>query len=180
MDPGGAAATAAGGASGSGLGGGSPTGNLVVNGDFSNGLSDWHTVTLPKTIDPNETLTSGLVCVQVPPIATYVSIGWPADVASAFSLVAGQMYLFSFQASWSGSLSFYEAKVGGAMSPNQDDFTAPTTAATMSAQALQTFSYRFRPTMGDPAAGVAFSAANADSSTTVTFCIANVSVTPVN
>jgi hypothetical protein len=154
--PGTAGATGSGGSGGATGTGGSGTGdNLIANGDFSAGSTNWHTEMGTGNVN------NGAYCVSSP--ATTTLVGWSAPAGSTLSLSGG--YKLSFQASGSGTV---HVKVGMAVDPFGPDFEANDGVSS----SLQTFTHTF--TANDGNAGLAFSFMNAGTSTV---CLDNVTLT---
>ena len=116
-------------------------------------------------------VTAGAFCITLGAAAT-VTIGYPSGGAPAFPITSGVSYLFSYQASVTGSATTLEAKVGQTFIPY--DATGSTWTNEPVGTALQTFSHTFTRGSTDSMMGVAFNLAGGPS----TVCIDNVSVTP--
>jgi hypothetical protein len=157
--PGTAGATGTGGSGGATGAGGSGTGdNLIANGDFSAGSTNWHTEMGTGNVN------NGAYCVGSPGGTTLV--GYDAPTGSPLSLASGTSYRFSFQAMGSGTVHL---KVGMAASPYGTIFQADHAISS----SAQTFTDTFTPTSSD-SAGLAFTFVNAGTSTV---CIDNVTLT---
>ncbi len=181
---GGAAGT--GGTSGDGTGGGSGTGTggmtgtggqaageLITNGDFSNGVNSWGlpaNSTIGTVSGP--TVTNGALCVTLG-AASSTTIGYPSGGTPPFQLNAGATYRFSYQASLSPSGgTTIEAKIGQTVTPysatGSDFMNEPIGTS------LQTLTHMFTRASTDSSMGVAFNIMGGPA----TFCIDNVSLTP--
>lgn len=140
-----AGATGGGGSSAGGSAGNGAAGagtSLVVNGDFSQGENLWH-VELHSGAETHAVM-NGAYCVTLTQSAS-VTIGWltAADLASAFPIVDGASYTFSYQASLTGSpLTSFVAMIGPAPTTSGSfaGFTSPNESLTGT---LQTFSHPF-------------------------------------
>jgi hypothetical protein len=152
-------AGAAGGNTGSG-GSGTPANNLIVNGDFSNGATNWHVQDGTGNVNG-----SGAYCVSNPGAAL---IGWEGTPGSLLMLRMGTSYRLSYQASGSGTVN---VKIGLAVSPYTSDFEGSNSLNS----SLQTFTHTFTCPNNNINTGMAFTFSNAGSSTV---CIDNVSLVP--
>ena len=150
-----AGTTGGGGATGTG-GSGSGT-NLIANGDFSSGATNWHTEMGTGNVNG-----SGAYCVSNPGAAL---IGYDAPSGSPLMLMGGRSYRISYQASGAGGLHL---KVGMSAQPFGDIYTADDNLGS----SLQTFTHNFTPTASN-SAGLAFTFSNAGSATV---CIDNVTL----
>jgi hypothetical protein len=151
-------AGAAGGSTGAG--GATPAGNLIVNGDFSNGATNWHVQDGTGTVNG-----AGAYCVSNPGAAL---IGWEGTPGSLLMLRMGTSYRLSYQASGSGTVN---VKIGLAVAPYTSDFEGSNSLSS----SLQTFTHTFTCPNNDINTGMAFTFSNAGSSTV---CIDNVSLVP--
>lgn len=166
----------------SGTGGSSPgtggsTGggtNLIANGDFSQGDTNWG---VPAGSPTNMGVTNGQYCVTLGSNSGTVIVGWGGSSVSA-DLESGN-YMLSFQVSSTGSLSDFEVHVGSAV-PNPpgsntypiDYMVSPTPAP---GNGLTTYTESFSLSSADPQAGVAFQFQT--SGGTATVCIDNLTLT---
>ena len=141
-----------------GAGGTSPAGNLITNGDFSAGAANWHTEGGTGNVNG-----SGAYCVSNPGAAL---IGWESTPGSPLMLSMGRSYRFSYQASGSGTVN---AKVALAVPPYTADFEGNNAINS----SLQTFTHTFTSPNNDSNTGIAFTFANAGTSTV---CIDNVTL----
>jgi hypothetical protein len=137
-------ATGTGGDTGSG---GSPGNNLIANGDFSSGATNWHTESGTGNVNG-----SGAYCVGSPGGATLV--GYSAPTGTMLSLSGG--YKLTFQASGAGTV---HVKIGMAASPYTADYEGNSSIDS----GLQTYTHTF--TANDNNAGIAFTFMNAGTST---------------
>jgi hypothetical protein len=140
-----------------GTGGSSPANNLIANGDFSGGATNWHTEGGTGNVNG-----SGAYCVTNPGAAL---IGWDAPAGSPLMLSSGKSYRISYQASGAGTIHL---KVGMASSPFGDIYTADDGIG----GSLQTYTHNFTPTASNNA-GLAFTFSNAG---TATVCVDNVTL----
>jgi hypothetical protein len=155
-----------------GTGGTSATGgttgtNLISNGDFSSGMTNWG---IPNGGTSSFSVNgSGQFCVTTSG-TTSVVVGW-GDPSTSFSLMANVNYTLSYQASSTSTLSSFQAHIGQVVSPygvdHEEDNDKP-------GNGLQTFTHSFSVTSGDAQAGLAFVFAG-NSGTMV--CFDNASVT---
>lgn len=143
-----------------GSGGGT---NLITNGDFSNGDTNWN----HDGASASHTVTDGVWCGQFLIHSVRIIAGWPDDSSQALSL-SGE-YTFSFKMSLSGSATIL-AKIGRAVSPYTTDFQIMVTPG----ETLTTFTYTVP--INDPQAGVAFDITGNSPPTTV--CIDDVVLSP--
>jgi hypothetical protein len=105
--PAGAAGSASvGGSSGqAGVGGsGQTNANLISNGDFSDGESDWAVTDLAAAngADADAMVIDGALCTAVDATGAFVVLGWPQDLSTAVHLSAGQTYTLSYDVRASG------------------------------------------------------------------------------
>jgi hypothetical protein len=163
----------AGGAGGAGGGAAGP--NLIVNGDFSNGVTDWKIVLDAGSLTNSGTL-DGQLCVTFGAYTT-VTLGWPSDTTTVFALQTGTTYRLSYQAQTTLGLASFEAQVGQGVAPyTQIDFM---TMADVPGSQLNTFTHTFTPSIAEPQGGFAFNIISGASAGTVV-CVDNVSLTAVN
>ena len=160
-----------GGTGGSNAGtGGQSAGNLITNGDFSNGEANWGFPAMMGSI--THAVTNGSLCVTLMPPSASVTIGYPPTGTAGFQLTAGSTYTFSYQASASANNTTLTARVGQTVSPydapGSEWMNEPVGAS------LQTFTHTFTRASSDSSMGVAFNVAGGPS----TVCIDNVSLTP--
>src|SRR5262249_31478831 len=142
------------------------TGNLIANGDFTNGLANWHTEYPMNAGNVNAT---GAFCVANAPNG--LLFGWSLPASSPLVLPPQTAYHLAYQASGSGMMN---VKVGLAVSPYTPDFqTQPNDDAVGST--MQTFTHDFSTATGDANTGLAFTVGSASGTTTV--CIDNVTLT---
>jgi hypothetical protein len=131
-----------------GTGGSGPSGpNLIANGDFSSGATNWHTESGTGTVNG-----SGAYCVSNPGATTLV--GYAAPTGTMLSLSGA--YKLTFQASGAGSV---HVKVGMAVSPYAADYEGNSSVNS----SPQTYTHTF--TANDNNAGIAFTFMNAGTST---------------
>lgn len=167
---------ATGGALGTGGGqgtGGRPGTNLVTNGNFANGETEWH-VTVEAGIGVTHMITAGQFCVRLP-INASATVGFPVDVGASFALAAGATYQFSYQVSSTSQAINFEAKVGGAILPYTD--VADFMAEPVGANQLRTNTHLYTPSIASSTNGVALTITTGNTAATV--CIDNVSVSSV-
>jgi hypothetical protein len=163
---------AAGGAAGAA---GLPPPNLIVNGDFSNGVTDWK-ITLDAGSLMNSGVLNGQLCVTFGAYTT-ITLGWPSDTTTVFALQAGTPYRLSYQADTTIGLAGFEVQVGQGVAPyTQLDYM---TQADVPGSQLATFTHTFTPTVAEPQGGFAFNIISGASSGMVV-CVDNVSLTVAN
>ena len=137
-----------------GTGGSGPGNNLIANGDFSSGATNWHTEMGTGNVN------GGAYCVGSPGGSTLV--GYAAPAGTMLSLSGA--YKLTFQASGAGTV---HVKVGMAVSPYGADYEGNSSVSS----SLQTFTHMF--TANDSNAGIAFTFMNAGTSTV---CLDNVTL----
>jgi hypothetical protein len=171
-----AAGGAGGGTGGTGGTGGASTGpNLIVNGDFSSDITDWK-ITQDAGSVTNGGVTNGQLCVTLGAYTT-VTIGWPSDISTVFSLQTGVTYQLSYQARTTGGLPQFEVQVGQGVPPyTQIDFMS--TADVPGSQIL-TFTHGFVLSTPEPQGGMAFNIISGPTSAT-TVCVAHISLVALN
>lgn len=164
----------AGASAGTGGGGGSSTApNLIVNGDFSSGQTNW-VVTLQIGTAPGQSIVNGQFCVQLGSYTT-VTIGWPGDLSLAVGIATGDSYQLSYTASTSAALAMFQAKVGQAVPPyTLTDFLVNDIPGT----APQVFTHAFTATAPDPQAGLAFNISATSAPATV--CLDDIALRQTN
>ncbi len=126
--------------------GGNPANNLVANGDFSQGDTNWHFENGAASVNNGQYCTSS--------INASALFGWQ-NMSTPLVLMNGQSYTLSYRAMGSNNavLHIKVAHAVGSFTP--DDYeTNPDDKLTAS---LQTFTHTFTPTMGnDDNTGIAF------------------------
>lgn len=96
--------------------------NMVMNGDFSLGISNW-------TVDDGagnpvaHTVLNGELCVEVSAAVPFVSVRWPVDSVTGASLSGGNTYQMTYDA-WADDPSavVLETKIGSANAPFTSHF----------------------------------------------------------
>lgn len=144
-------------------GGGS---NLIINGDFSNGMTDW---AIPNGTPTNPGVTGGQFCLT---LATNnnVILGW-GDTSTSAVVNTGTNYTLSYQAKSTSALSMFEVHLGQVVSPYNVDYNDNTDAPSTG---LTTFTHNFTVNTSDSQAGLAF--VMTATTGTPTVCIDNVSL----
>jgi hypothetical protein len=150
-----------------GTGGGSSGTNLVVNGDFSQGTTNWHFENGTAAVNNGQYCASST--------SSGALFGWQ-NMTTPLMLSGTQSYTLSYQASGSNNAALH-IKVAHADSPyTPDDYDPMSNNQTTNDQlmgSLQTFTHTFTPAMGDDTdTGIAFFVESGQS-----ICIANVSLT---
>jgi hypothetical protein len=169
-DGGGAGAGGAGGGSGGsgggGSGGGNPSANLITNGDFAAGMTNW------RVDSGNGNVNNGRFCLTNPGSGTLLA--WEPSQGAPVMLAAGTTYRISYDASASGAGSkMVHLKVGLSVSPFTPDYEV---TESLNNQA-QPFTHTFTPMNGaDPNMGLAFMSFSGTNNSTV--CFDNVTLTP--
>ena len=151
--------------------GGNPANNLIANGDFSQGDTNWG---VPNGSPTSKGVQNGQYCLTLNNGSGQVILGWGGTAVSA-NLSANVNYTLSFQASASSSLSGFDTHVGSAVSvggsyPLDKDLGNDTIGTS-----LQTFTHMFSLTSADSQAGVAFLISVSTGNSTV--CVDNVILT---
>ena len=141
-----AGAPSTGGTDSLGTGGSAAAGNLIPNGDFSQGSTGWK-------LEGSGTMavTDGAMCVALDS-ADEVSLGWPPDASSAAKLDGGTKYTLSYRAKSSDSKIGVTAKVGHAADP----WTTLMEESDTVGSSWGPLSHTFTPESTDDAAGVVF------------------------
>ena len=133
--------------SGGGFEGGGTPGNIVANGDFSQGMTNWNVQGgSNKQGYPSD--ATPYVCVTMNSGTQYV-VGWNSP--TTLDLPPGNSYTLSYKGWTTGAAQSVEAKVGLSYSPYNADLDA-----TDSIQTSQVFTHKFTIGNDDPSAGVAF------------------------
>ncbi len=141
--------------------------NLIDNGDFSSGTTNW---TLSTYSGASIAVSGGALCVSLTDYG-YGTLGWGGATLST-PLSAGTSYTFSYTA-WvtTGTLYTFTAKVGHSVSPYTADFTTSLDAPSATST---DFVHTFTQTAADTGAGIGFSIEAYSASATV--CLQNVSL----
>jgi hypothetical protein len=126
--------------------------NVVTNGDFSQGATNW------SIVAGNGTFTAsggkGCVAVDATQLNQTVTLGWPEPPGSPGAvLLPGDSYTFSYSAASTTAPVSLDAKVGQTTSPYTADFETASDPVTTTAGP---FSHTFTASTGDPSAGIAF------------------------
>jgi hypothetical protein len=145
--------------------------NLIVNGDFSNGMTNW---AIPNGTPTSPGVMNGQFCLTLVNNAANVIVGW-GDASTSVVVNQGTSYTLSYQASSSAGLSTFEAHVGQVVQPYNVDFNAKDDKP---GTGLTTFTHIVTVTTSDAQAGLAF--VMAASSGTPKVCLDNVSLTAEN
>lgn len=146
-----------------GMSGGGP--NLIANGDFSQGSTNWHFEQGTAAVDSGHYCTSAITGSGMnPPL-----FGWQND-GTPLSLAGGQRYTLTYRASGSAGAALH-AKVSHAMTPwTPIDYDAA--ADDQLSSTLQTFTHSFTPSSADDNAGMVFIVKSGQD-----ICIADVTLT---
>jgi len=177
-------ATGAGGAGGTGgfgidgaAGSPPPSGNKIVNGDFSDGQTNWGVESSSTYVTAS--VTNGQLCVMSP-AGVLVTVIWPGGLSPVASLVPGATNVLAYQASSNVPLSTFEVQIGPVDSlraGTSTDLDVTTDAPTAN---IQTFSHSFSVAAIDDQAGLAFKLEYGIYSGLSTVCFDNVSLTTNN
>jgi hypothetical protein len=170
---GGAGASGGGGTGGSGSGGtgggggATASGNLITNGDFSNGMTDWHV----ENPNGNSNINNGRFCLTSPSSSTLLA--WMSSGANVM-LDGAKMYRLSYAASVSsGNNVRLHFKIALSVQPYTSDYEVDDTLNTMT----KTFMHTFMPMNGSDAnTGIAITVPNG---TNGTVCVDDVSIVPL-
>ncbi|HEY6475203.1 MAG TPA: carbohydrate binding domain-containing protein [Polyangia bacterium] len=130
-----------------GSGGSSSGTNLVVNGDFSQGMTDWNLTGSPSSSGVN----NGEYCMMVTMAEGQIILGW-GDSTTSLNLMANVNYTVSYQARASNgaTVDVHIGQAVGSFALDKDlGNDSPGTGT-------QTFTHMFSITNADPQAGVAF------------------------
>jgi hypothetical protein len=142
--------------------GGNPANNLLANGDFSQGATNWHFESGTANVNNGQYCETNLS-------GSSPLFGWQ-NMSTPLVLSNGQSYTLAYQAMGSNSAALH-IKVAHAVSPyTPDDYE--TSSDDKLSGSLQTFTHTFTPTSGnDDNTGVAFFVTGGQN-----ICIANVSL----
>jgi hypothetical protein len=151
---------------------GGPPGNLVTNGDFSQGMTDWNVQGgSNKTGYPSA--ATPYLCVTLSNGANYV-VGW--SPLPPFPLPAGTSYTFSYKAWTTGIAVSVEAKVALSYSPYTADLDVSNPQDSVSTS--QTFTHPFTTTAEDPSVGIAFLFDGTSANSGIDVCFDDVTLVP--
>jgi hypothetical protein len=130
-----------------GSGGSSPTNNLITNGDFSQGMTNWNLTGSPSSSGVN----NGEYCMMVTMAQGQIILGWGGSTTS-LNLMANVAYTLTYQARASNGATV-DVHIGQAVgSFNLDKDLGNDSPGS----GTQTFTKMFTLTTADPQAGVAF------------------------
>jgi hypothetical protein len=130
--------------------GGSVAGNLVTNGDFSQGMTCWAVQGgSAKSGYPSD--ATPYLCVTMNSGTQYI-IGWTPP--SALDLPAGNSYTLSYKGWTTGAAQSVEPKVGLSKPPYTPDLDVNNPQDSL--QTTKTFTHTFTTGNEDPSAGIAF------------------------
>jgi hypothetical protein len=141
--------------------------NLIVNGDFSDGSTNWQIT--QADLDVTYGMLGSAYCVSLPAYSI-AYLGWGSSLVSV-PLGAGYGYTFSYTVSSTASLYTFQSKIGHTVTPYTVAFSTSLDAPGPTATS---FSHSFTPTYGDTGAGIAFYMYA--SSTGATVCFDDVSL----
>lgn len=147
--------------------------NLVTNGDFSQGSSEWSIVSGTGQV----TAMGGQLCVSVAAMQS-ATLGWPEPQGTPGPpLVAGASYTFAYSAEAMPAIAI-DAKVGHTAYPYGADFETPAGGDAVPSTWMQ-FSHTFTaPTQpAEDSAGIAFQLPDTgNAATAIQVCFENVSL----
>jgi hypothetical protein len=166
--------TGSGGSSDGGGSGGSGGPNLIDNGNFSNGDTNWKVIINSGNTTDNHTVMNNQFCLSVNS-GSNVTIGW-GNTASPLMLSTGINYTFAFKASASPAAGTFHSKVGQAVQPYATDEEQDETGVGTS---LTPFSHMFTVTTPDTNTGIAF-VVNGPGQGSSMVCVSDVSITAGN
>ncbi|MGA2447910.1 MAG: hypothetical protein ABTD50_04455 [Polyangiaceae bacterium] len=151
---------------------GGPPGNLVTNGDFSQGMDYWN-VQGGSSASGYPSDATPYLCVTLNNGASYV-VGWTPS--PSFPLPVGS-YAFSYKAWTTGTAVSVEAKVADSISPFQPvDFDQNNPQDSVSTS--QVFTHSFTTTAVDPNVGIAFLFDGASANAGINVCFDDVTLVP--
>jgi hypothetical protein len=136
--------------------------NLITNGDFSSGSTDWHVEG-----GGNLEVMNGQLCVSG--WGTASLLGWASGGAPVM-LSQGVQYRLSYQASASAGSAMMHIKVGLADPPYTSDYETDVTLSST----LQSFMHTFTPAQNDARNGIAFTFSGTTNNNRI--CLDNVSI----
>jgi hypothetical protein len=154
-----------GGAGGGGGGGGASTaGNLITNGDFASGMTDWHVE------NGNGNINNGRFCITSP--SSSMLLGWTAPGPNVM-LDGTKMYRLSYAASATSANVRMHVKIALSVQPYTSDYEVDDTLN----NTMRTFTHTFMPMNGtDANMGIAITVPNG---TNGTVCVDDVSIVPL-
>jgi len=160
---GGAGGGSTGGSEAGGASGGGVSGNLITNGDFSDGMANWHIENGTANIN------NGRLCVTNP--SSSMLLGWTAT--SDVTLDGAKMYRISYSASATMGNVRMHVKVALSVQPYTSDYEVDD----MLNNNMRTFTHPFMPMNGtDPNMGIALTVPNG---ATGTVCVDDVTMVPL-
>jgi hypothetical protein len=152
-----------GGGGGAGGSGGGVSGNLITNGDFSNGMTDWHV----ENPNGNSTVNNGRFCLTSPSGSTLLA--WMTSGANLV-LDGSTMYRLTYSASSTSANVRMHFKVALSVQPYTSDYEVDDTLN----NTMRTFTHTFTPMSGtDANTGIAITVPNG---TNGTVCVDDVSI----
>jgi len=151
---GGAAGSAAGTGGGAGAGGAAAgAGNQIVNGDFSDGMTDWGVIS--SSMWTTASVANGQLCVSF--IAGIpITVVWPGGTSPVASLLPGVTYVLAYQVSSNVPLSPFEVQLGPVLTLYDEPTTDFDVTTDVPGATPQTFSHTFSVTAADAQAGLVF------------------------
>lgn len=159
---------------GDGSEGGNPGGNLITNGDFSQGMNYWH-VEQGSNKSGYPSAATPYLCVTLSNGPTYI-VGWDPTLTGnpPLDLPQGATYTLSYKAWTTGMEVDVEAKVGMTGQPYTPDLDVANPKD--SVQASQVFNHTFTMATTDSSAGIAFVFTGTTSNSGIDVCFDDVSL----
>jgi hypothetical protein len=141
--------------------------NMITNGDFSDGATNWQIT--KADIGVTSGMSGGAYCLSLPGYSV-AYFGWGGTTASV-ALAASYGYTFSYTVSSTATLTSFTAKIGHTVSPYTEAYGPVTDSPGLTPT---TFTHSFTSTYGDTSAGIAFYMYAPSAGATV--CFTNVSL----
>ena len=123
--------------------------NLITNGDFSDGSTNWQIT--QADIGVTFGMSAGSYCVSLPSYSE-AYFGWGNSLTSV-AIAASYGYTFSYTVSSSDSLYSFQAKIGHTVTPYTVVYSTTTDSP---GPTPSTFTHNFTPASSDTSAGIAF------------------------
>lgn len=136
--------------------------NLITNGDFSDGSTNWQIT--EADLDVTYGMSGGSFCVSLPSYSE-AYLGW-GDELTSVPIASGYGYTLSYTVSSTGSLYEFEAKIGHTVKPYTEVYS---TALDSPGPTPTTFTHSFTPSYSDTGAGIVFTLYAYDAGATVCF-----------
>jgi len=123
--------------------------NLIINGDFSDGSTNWQVTQADLGVTYG--MSAGSYCVSLPSYSA-AYFGWGSSLMSV-AIAASYGYTFSYTVSSTDSLYSFQAKIGHTVTPYTVVYS---TSLDDPGVTPTTFTHSFTPTYSDTGAGIAF------------------------